>query len=214
MVIGTFRVPSISCVNEAPILGNTANNLIEGNGSVGTFALCGEFGSYVHTFNYALQTGASKTLNNSKYFLRNGDGINYNTWIVGAVRLIPEYIPEQFNGVLRAFNMQSDVLSGLYPGIQSLSHYQTQFYAHILSLNVTNEHDMYTVSGLNCSSTPISIGWEVAGSSSASIANVDSAATSFGNIFQTTNYNCTPTLFACYSSHLEVSAGRNITVIL
>jgi hypothetical protein len=54
---------------------------------------------------------------------------------------------EQFNGVLRAWNSQNDVLGGLYPGIQSLAHFQSQFYAHVLSLNVTNEHDMYTVSG-------------------------------------------------------------------
>jgi hypothetical protein len=82
---------------------------------------------------------------------------------VGAVRLIPETIQEQFNGVLRAFNSQNDILGGLYPGIQSLYHYQSQFYAHILSLNVTAEHDMYTVRGLNCSATPLSIGWEVTG---------------------------------------------------
>ena len=63
--------------------------------------------------------------------------------------------------MLRAWNAQNDVLGGLYPGIQSLAHYQSQFYAHVLSLNVTNEHDMYTVSGLNCSATPISIAWEV-----------------------------------------------------
>ncbi len=62
-----------------------------------------------------------------------------------------------FNGVLRAWNSQNDVLGGLYPGIQSLAHYQSQFYAHVLSLNVTNEHAMYTVSGLNSSATPISI---------------------------------------------------------
>ena len=76
---------------------------------------------------------------------------------MGNERLIPETVPEQFNGVLRAWNNQNDTLGGLYPGIQSLGHYQSQFYAHILSLNVTNEHDVYTVSGLNCSATPISI---------------------------------------------------------
>ncbi len=60
---------------------------------------------------------------------------------MGAVRLIPETIQEQFNGVLRVFNSQNDTLGGLYPGIQSLYHYQSQLYAHILSLNVTTEHD-------------------------------------------------------------------------
>jgi hypothetical protein len=122
--------------------------------------------------------------------------------------MIPETIPEQFNGVLRAFNTQADTLGGLYPGIQSLYHYQSQFYAHILSLNVTTEHDIYTVSGLNCSATPISIAWEVGASSSA--ANIEIQATSNGNLFKTGSTSCTPVMIACYTSRLEISAGRNI----
>ena len=91
------------------------------------------------------------------------------------MRLAPETVPEMFNGVLRAFNTQNDTLGGLYPGILSLYHYQTQFFSHILSLNVSSEHEMYTVSGLNCSATPISIGWEVTGSSSSATANYENA---------------------------------------
>ncbi len=45
-----------------------------------------------------------------------------------------------------------------YPGIQSLACCQSQFTliiaVHILSLNVTDEHDMYPVPGLNCSAAP------------------------------------------------------------
>jgi hypothetical protein len=116
----------------------------------------------------------------------------------------------QFNGVLRAFNNQNDTLGGLYPGIQSLYHYQTQFYAHILSLNVTTEHDLYTVSGLNCSATPISIGWEVSPSASGSTANIERQATSNGNIWATGATSATPVMIACFTSRLEISAGRNI----
>ena len=139
----------------------------------------------------------------------NGDGIQSATYIVGNVRLIPETIPEQFNGVLRAWNNKNDILGGLHPGIQSLAHYQSQFYAHILSLNITNEHDMYTVSGLNCSATPISIAWEVTGTTTAP-TNIDKQATSNGNIWANNAYNATPVMIACYTSRLEVSAGRNI----
>ena len=112
------------------------------------------------------------------------------------------------------WNNQNDLLGGVYPGIQSLAHFQTQFYSHILSLNVTNEHDMYTVSGLNCSATPISISWEISGTGdtggTGKLLNIDKAATSNGHLFQTSNYNTTPVMFACYSSRLEISAGRNI----
>ena len=216
MVISTFQVQDRD-TQQAPILGQANAN---GWGSLPTDAsivgvtstasAAGEYGSQYKTFNYALQLGVAKTLNNSKYFVRNGDGIDKCTYIVGAVRLIPETIQEQFNGVLRAFNTQNDTLGGLYPGILSLYHYQNQFYAHILSLNVTTEHDMYTVSGLNCSATPISIAWEVSPATSA--ANFESQATSNGNIWKsgTSNQNATPIMICCYTSRLEISSGRSI----
>ena len=214
MVISTFQVQDRD-IQQAPILGQANANgwgslPTDGSlvGATSTSSAAGEFGTQLKTFNYALQLGVAKTLNNSKYFVRNGDGIDKCTYIVGAVRLIPETIQEQFNGVLRAFNTQNDTLGGLYPGIQSLYHYQTQFYSHILSLNLTTEHDMYTVSGLNCSATPISIGWEVQPSSN--ITGVEQQATSNGNIWQTSNTSATPVMIACFTSRLEISAGCNI----
>ena len=203
MVISTFQAPDRG-LNQAPILGHANSNALAALPSYG------QYGSYNKSLSIAVLHGWGKSLNNSKYFVRNGDGIKTCTYLVGSVRLVPETIPEQFNGVLRAWNAQNDTLGGLYPGIQSLAHYQTQFYAHILSLNVTNENDMYTVSGLNCSATPMSIGWEVAGSSASEVTNVDTAETSNGHLFATDKTNCTPISFACYTSSLHVSAGRNI----
>ena len=223
MVISTFQVQDRG-VQQAPILGLWGANgvgCVPGDSSFGfstatpstglaaVSAAVGEYGTYLKSFPFGLTVGWPKLLNNSKYFVRNGDGIQQCTYIVGNVRLIPETIPEQFNGVLRAWNAQNDVLGGLYPGIASLAHFQSQFYSHILSLNVTNEHDIYTVSGLNCSATPISIAWEVAGTSAAP-ANIDRQATSNGNIWQTGNTSATPIMIACYTSRLEISAGRNV----
>ena len=219
MIISTFQVQDRG-TQQAPILGLWGANgvgALPGDSSFGpsttgltaTASASGEFGTYVKSFPFGLTMGWPKTLNNSKYFVRNGDGIQQCTYIVGNVRLIPETILEQFNGVLRAWNSQNDVLGGLYPGIQSLAHYQSQFYAHVLSLNVTNEHDMYTVSGLNCSATPISIAWEVQGTSAAP-ANIDRQATSNGNIWATGATSATPIMIACYTSRLEISAGRQI----
>ena len=223
MVISTFQVQDRG-TQQAPILGLWGANgvgCVPGDSSFGfstatpstglaaVSAAVGEYGTYLKSFPFGLTVGWPKLLNNSKYFVRNGDGIQQCTYIVGNVRLIPETIPEQFNGVLRAWNAQNDVLGGLYPGIASLAHFQSQFYAHILSLNVTNEHDMYTVSGLNCSATPISIAWEVAGTSAAP-ANIDRQATSNGNIWATGATSATPIMIACYTSRLEISAGRNV----
>ena len=223
MVISTFQVQDRG-TQQAPILGlwgSSGVGCVPGDSSFGfstatpstglaaVSAAVGEYGTYLKSFPFGLTVGWPKLLNNSKYFVRNGDGIQQCTYIVGNVRLIPETIPEQFNGVLRAWNAQNDVLGGLYPGIASLAHFQSQFYAHILSLNVTNEHDMYTVSGLNCSATPISIAWEVAGTSAAP-ANIDRQATSNGNIWATGATNATPIMIACYTSSLHVSSGRNV----
>jgi hypothetical protein len=223
MVISTYQVQDRG-VQQAPILGLWGANgvgCVPGDSSFGVStatpstglaavsAAVGEYGTYLKSFPFGLTVGWPKLLNNSKYFVRNGDGIQQCTYIVGNVRLIPETIPEQFNGVLRAWNAQNDVLGGLYPGIASLAHFQSQFYAHILSLNVTNEHDMYTVSGLNCSATPISIAWEVAGTSAAP-ANIDAQATSNGNIWKTSATSATPIMIACYTSRLEISSGRNV----
>jgi hypothetical protein len=69
---------------------------------------------------------------------------------------------------------------------------------------------MYTVSGLNCSATPINIAWDVQGSSAASIANIDRQATSNGNIWATGATSATPIMIACYTSRLEISAGRQV----
>jgi hypothetical protein len=223
MVISTFQVQDRG-TQQAPVLGlwkSDGVGSLPGDSSFGydtsatntglkaVAAAAGEYGTYTKSFPFGLTAGWPKLLNNSKYFVRNGDGIQQCTYIVGNVRLIPETIPEQFNGVLRAWNNQNDVLGGLYPGIASLAHFQSQFYAHILSLNVTNEHDMYTVSGLNCSATPISIAWEVTGSSAAP-ANIDAQATSNGNIWKTGNTSATPVMIACYTSRLEISSGRQI----
>ncbi len=68
---------------------------------------------------------------------------------------------------------------------------------------------MYTVSGLNCSATPISVAWEVQGTSAAA-ANIDAQSTSNGNIWKTSNTSAVPVMIACYTSRLEISAGRKI----
>ena len=118
-----------------------------------------------------------------------------------------ENITEQFNGVLRAFNNQNDTLGGLHEGLTSLSAYQDTYYAHILSLNANSENDIYTVSGLDASETPVQVTWEYQGGdtfANATFADIYSAATNI----------CTPVVIAVYSSHLDVRAGRNITTMI
>jgi hypothetical protein len=117
---------------------------------------------------------------------------------------------EQYNGVLKSFNKTADINSGIHPWIASLAHYQSQFYSHILSLNLPSEHDIYCVSGLNCSSLPISLSWEVSPSTITQTTDIDYAAISDGHIWQSLNYNATPIMICCFTSRLEVTAGQNV----
>ena len=114
MVIGTFQVPNRE-TQQQPMLGNITNKYVSNESTQ-------EYGALNKTLNYAIHTGQPITLNNSKYFIRNGSGIKTCTWLCGNVRLAPENINEQFNGVLKAFNSQYDTLGGVYPGIQSIAH--------------------------------------------------------------------------------------------
>ncbi len=61
-----------------------------------------EFGSLDKTLSYGLRSGQPVTLNNSKYFGRNGSGIKTAIWLCGDIRLAPENMNEQLNGVLKA----------------------------------------------------------------------------------------------------------------
>ena len=95
MVISTFQVQDRE-TQQAPILGQadadgwgslpTASSLV---GATAISNAAGEFGTYKKSFNYALTLGVAKTLNNRKYYVGNGDGIDTCTYIVGADRLIP-----------------------------------------------------------------------------------------------------------------------------
>jgi hypothetical protein len=89
MVISTFQVQDRG-TQQAPILGLWSTNgvgSIPGDSSFGyntaatntglvaVAGAAGEFGTYTKSFNFGLTVGWPKTLNNSKYFVRNGDGI-------------------------------------------------------------------------------------------------------------------------------------------
>jgi hypothetical protein len=89
-------------------------------------------------------------------------------------------------------------------------------FGHMISFEATGETDMYTISGLDSSQQPLSIAWEIVGGD-----NVSDGTTGLVGIKSGTkilndglvcqkNDSCLPVVIAAYSSHLEVTAGRNI----
>ena len=201
MVIGTFQVPARD-QQSYPItydytIANSNGAWINNNDALG------EWGSNAKTFKQAVLQGLPITFNQSKYFIRNGTNIKNARWAVGNVFFNYETPLEMYNGVLKAFNAQNDVLGGCYEGLDSLAKFQDTYYAHVLSLNAPSENDIYTVSGLNSSETPVQIAWEVTGGDDGT-NNKDAIGG---------NGACTPVIIAVYSSHLDIRAGRNITTL-
>jgi hypothetical protein len=189
MCIGTFQVPTRDTIG-API-----NSFISDRSQA-------EFGQSRATLANLIANGHAVTFNNSRFYLRNGSGLKNCAWKVGYNTLPSETIPEQFNQVLKAFGQKNDVLGGLYPGLKNLADFQTCFYGHILSLQDVDQQDIYTVSGMNASQQPISIEWVYTGGET---VNTDS-----NNVVAYSSGDCLPVIIACYSSHIDITAGRNI----
>ena len=75
---------------------------------------------------------------------------------------------------------------------------------------------MYTISGLDSSQQPLSVAWEVQGGDTVAdgsngLAGVKSGTKVIndGLVYQSGD-SCIPVIVAAYSSHLEVTAGRNV----
>ena len=201
--IGTFQVAArdtISTVLNSSIAGATA----------------GEYGNASYTAGALINSGAQRVFNQSKYFARNGSGVKTGTWYAGSVKLISETPLQMYNGILRGFNMKNDLLGGTSPYIRHYGDFIETNFGHMISFQATGETDMYTISGLDSSQQPLSIAWEIIGGDtvsdgSAGLAGIKSGQKILndGLVFQKSD-SCLPVVIAAYSSHLEITAGRNI----
>ena len=186
-VIGTFRLPNY----DTP--GKVLNTLTSEAKSLQT-------GDTLATAESQISAGLRRVYNQSKYFAHNGDSIETTQWRVGNTPYEPQTLKENFNSLMQHFNIHQDTLSGMHPCINSLGAFREHSFASICSLNIPGETDMYTVSGFDTEQTPAMIEFKVVAK--------DYAATDI-----TTTDNCTPYLIAAYNSHLEIKAGRVISLI-
>jgi hypothetical protein len=121
-----------------------------------------------------------------------------------------------YNSVLRGFNMKNDLLWGTSPYIRHYSDFIETAFGHLISFQATGENDLYTISGLDSSQQPLSIAWEIAGGDtvvdgSTGLVGIKTSqkVINDGVVCQKDD-SCLPVVIAAYSSHLEVTAGRNI----
>jgi len=201
--IGTFQVASRDTISTVL------------NSSISA-ATSGEYGNASYTAGALINSGAQRVFNQSKYFARNGSGVKTGTWYAGSVKLISETPLQMYNAILRGFNMKNDLLGGTSHYIRHYADFIETTFGHMISFQATGETDMYTISGLDSSQQPLSIAWEVVGGDTVVDGTTglvgirsNSKILNDGNVFQKAD-SCLPVVIAAYSSHLEVTSGRNI----
>jgi hypothetical protein len=120
------------------------------------------------------------------------------------------------NAILRGFNLKNDLLGGTSPYIRHYADFIETTFGHMISFQATGETDMYTISGLDSSQQPLSIAWEVIGGDTVSDGSTGLVGIKSGTkilndglVCQKSD-ECLPVIIAAYSSHLEVTAGRNV----
>jgi hypothetical protein len=193
-VLGTFRLPNYNTL-AAPL-----------NSRGPAPATSGPLGLTKHTWEDQVRSGCRRLFNNSKYYARNGTSVTDCTWTVGNSRYPARTVQQQFDGLLQHFNVQNDQgAGGMYPGIQSIHHFQETFYGDLLSLNCNQSETDYVISGLDTQETPLQLTWEV-NSKAVNSSNFNS------QLFTTNADLCTPYLICGYTSCLEISGGRQITL--
>ena len=195
-VLSTFRPAAYDTSKEVL-------NTLRSNGGLDT-----SYGNSAYTFDNLVNNGARRAFNNSIYYARNGDSITQCTYTIGNTRFPTQTLSEQYSALLEHYNIQNDCTTGMYPGINSLGAFRECFYSHMLSLNVADP-EMYTVSGLDSQETPIQIQWQVEATAFTPITANNSPIAD--NI--TTGGNAQPIMIAGYSSHLEISGGRQILTV-
>ena len=201
--IGTFQCASRDTIS------TVLNSNIATAGS-------GEFGNASYTAGALINSGAQRVFNQSKYFARNGSGVKNGTWYAGSVKLISETPLQMYNSVLRGFNMKNDLLGGTSPYIRHYPDFIETAFGHLISFQATGENDLYTISGLDSSQQPLSIAWEVVGGDTVSDSTNGLAGIKSGQKILNDNTvfkkddACLPVVIAAYSSHLEITSGRNI----
>ncbi len=209
-LIGTFQAPNRTKVQQ-PV-----NTLISPPQAA-------ETGVYNATFENQVRNGMPRTFNNSIYFLRNGSKIKSSKWYIDQQEYVTRDLYDVYNENLRHWKKFGKSDTSIYPGIQSIYHFQETFYTDLLSLEIDDQYNdsIYNVSGLNCRGQALNITYATIGGDDVSNAQfvdigtpaniyaANKAGFSANNLY-IANGAFIPVVIANYTSKIIMSKDRNV----
>ena len=209
-VMATFQAPNRTTIQQ-PI-----NTLISPPQAA-------ETGVYNATFENQVRNGMPRTFNNSIYFLRNGSKLKTSKWALDSNEYPSRDIYDMYNENLRHWKKLGKSDATVYPGMQSLYHFQETFFSDVLSFEIDDQYNdsIFNVSGINCRGQPVNILYTTEGgadvtnaqavdiSTAANIYDANKAGFSANNLYIAAGA-FVPILIANYTSKLVMSKDRNV----
>lgn len=209
-VMATFQAPNRTTIQQ-PI-----NTLISPPQAA-------ETGIYNATFENQVRNCMPRTFNNSIYFLRNGSKLKNSKWALDSNEYPSRDIYDMYNENLRHWKKLGKSDATVYPGIQSLYHFQETFFSDVLSFEIDDQYNdsVFNVSGINCRGQPVNIMYTTEGgadvtnaqavdiSVAANIYDANKAGFSANNLYIAAGA-FVPILIANYTSKLVMSKDRNV----
>jgi hypothetical protein len=182
--IATFR-PTGFDTNTTLYLSKQAQN----NGT-------GVFTYYEVVSNPLANEGTYGGFNNSKYFVRDGGGIDYSSWYINSQPMTANSTPiEIYNNTLQALDYANvDLLgSSIHPGALTSGFYNKYYFADILSLENHSGDGNNWVSGLGGNGGVIQVQYNAR--------------------FKTITNNTYPVIIGKVSKILNIKIGRNLDLM-
>jgi len=178
---------------------NTANVLLLGNATIAETAatMGGSSFSYPEIYGNPLANeGNLAGFNNSRYFQRDGGGIDYSSWYINSQPFTVNSTPIQiFNNVLQTFDYGNlDIASGgIHAGAISTGAYNRYYFIDALSLENLSGDNNNWVSGLGGNGGVITIQYNAR--------------------FKTLTNSVIPIIIGKVSKIMNVKIGRNIDIM-
>eukprot|EP00961_Rhodomonas_salina_P180828 2440536-Rhodomonas_salina.1 len=153
------------------------------------------------TFHSALTTDPAqgddrKLFNQSKYFQKDGNGIETSYFHINNIATTPAplTLPEVFNADMEALNIAADMNNGLHAGCFDLNSWKKYYFCHIISLEHRNTGSDFYIQGYDARNSAVNCKWTCKKETGAS-----------GNVY--------PYVFAEHTKLMQINYGQQIAMI-